>query len=61
MLRDQAVVLIFLLVLSMVSAIYPADHWKYSKELTTDNFDSHVQSVIDSGKTLFVRWIASEG
>lgn len=61
MLRDQAVVLIFLLVLSMVSAIYPADHWKYSTELTTDNFDSHVQSVIDSGKTLFVRWIASEG
>jgi len=24
-------------------------------------FDTTVQSAIDSGKTLFVRWIASEG
>jgi len=48
-------------ILAIAHAIYPADHFTFSKELTTDNFDAHVQSEIDAGRTLFVRWIASEG
>jgi len=51
----------FVAVLQMVAAIYPEDHWKFSKELTTDNFESEVQAAIDAGKTMMVRWIASEG
>jgi len=43
------------------AGIYPDDHWQYSTQLTADNFDSTVQEAIDAGKTLFVRWIASEG
>ena len=46
---------------TLTSAIYPDDHWDYSTELTTENFDEFVQSEIDSGRTLFVRWIASPG
>ncbi len=42
-------------------AIYPNDHWSYSKQLTTANFDEYVKSQVDAGKTLFVRWIASAG
>lgn len=41
--------------------IYPDDHWSNSAKLTVDNFESTVQTEIDSGKTMFVRWIASEG
>ena len=47
--------------LTLTSAIYPDDHWEYSTELTTENFDSFVESEIESGRTLFVRWIASPG
>jgi len=43
------------------SAIYPADHWTYSTELTTTNVDEFVKTNVDAGKTVFVRWIASEG
>jgi len=46
---------------STASAIYPADHWTYSTELTTGNVDEFVKSNVDAGKTVFVRWIASEG
>ena len=41
--------------------IYPEGHWDYSTKLTTANFDGIVKDNIDKGKTLFVRWIASEG
>jgi len=41
--------------------IYPADHFKRSHKLTTSNFDDIVKREVDSGKTLFVRWIASSG
>jgi len=30
-------------------------------KLTPDNFDATVKAAVDSDKTLFVRWIASEG
>jgi len=42
-------------------AIYPDDHWTFSTELTKDNHVDHIKSVVDSGKTLFVRAIASAG
>lgn len=41
--------------------MYAGDHWKYSRKLTTKNFDDEVKMHVDSGKTFFVRWIASEG
>jgi len=34
---------------------------KYSTKLTVGSFDNFVKEQVDSGKTLFVRWIASEG
>ena len=45
-----------------VHAIYPDDHWQYSTQITDESqFQSHIQSEIDAGRTLFVRWIASPG
>jgi hypothetical protein len=43
------------------NAIYPDDHWTYATELTTENVDEFVKTGVDAGKTVFVRWIASEG
>jgi len=43
------------------SAIYPSDHWDYSKKLTTENFTPSIEAAIGEDKTVFVRWIASEG
>jgi hypothetical protein len=45
----------------LVAGIYPPGHWDHSKQLTKSNFDAYVKDNIDAGKTLFVRWIASEG
>ena len=42
-------------------AIYPDEHWDYSTKLTKDNIDSTIKECVDGGKTLFVRFIASEG
>lgn len=43
------------------AAIYPSDHFKYSTKLTNSNYREFIKSEVDSGRTLFVRWIASEG
>ena len=45
----------------LAAAIYPEDHWSFSSKLTVANFDETVKTQVDSGKTLFVRWIASSG
>jgi hypothetical protein len=42
-------------------AIYPDDHWDHATELTTENADDFVKTNVDAGKTVFIRWIASEG
>jgi hypothetical protein len=42
-------------------AIYPDGHFDRVKKCTTDNFEGFVKEEVDAGKTLFVRWIASEG
>lgn len=59
------ILLCLLFVLSLVHqqvvAIYPDDHFTFSKKLTVSNFDAEVKEAVDSGKTMFVRWIASPG
>ena len=42
------------------ASIYPDDLWTYSTKLTTSNYVESIQSEIDNGKTVFVRFIASE-
>jgi len=46
---------------TLIQAIYPDDHWNYSKKLTSSTFDDIVEEEINAGRTLFVRWIASPG
>ena len=43
------------------SGIYPDGHWDKATKLTPDNADEFVKTNVDAGKTVFVRWIASEG
>jgi hypothetical protein len=51
-----------LTLLACASAIYPEDHWTYSTKINTrEELDALVQKETDSGKTLFIRWIASAG
>ena len=60
--RILSLALAALLSATVASAgIYPPDHWTYSTKLTTDNYASKISNEIDAGKTVFVRWIASEG
>lgn len=50
------------LLVASATAIYPDDLWERSTKLTTqEGFDAAVQEAIDNDRTLFVRWIASEG
>ena len=42
-------------------AIYPDNHFDYSTKVTGANIDKVIGDVVDAGKTLFVRFIASEG
>lgn len=53
--------LLLLAIAGFVSAIYPDGHWNHATQLTVDNFDEIVKREVDSGKTFFVRWIASAG
>jgi len=43
------------------ASIYPEGHFDTSIKLTQANFEETVKTQVDSGKTFFVRWIASEG
>lgn len=36
------------------------DHFHFSQVLTSENFEEVVQSEIDSGRTMFVRFIAND-
>ena len=49
------------LLVAGASAISPEGHFGRVTKLTEDNFESEIQSSIDAGKTVFVRWIASSG
>ena len=46
--------------LAVAAAIYPSDHWDYSTELGSDNFETFVKTNVDAGKAVFVRFIAYE-
>jgi len=43
------------------AGIYPDNHWDFSTELTADTADAFVKENVDAGKTVMIRWIASEG
>jgi hypothetical protein len=43
------------------AGIYPSDHFEYSAKLSQENFNSEITAAVDGGKTMFVRFIASEG
>jgi len=51
----------FALAAVVQGGIYPDGHWDHSTELTADSADDFVKSNVDAGKTVFIRWIASEG
>lgn len=60
--RKSLVCARMLLVATLLAAgIYPDGHWTRATKLTPANFEGFVESQVDAGKTLFVRWIASEG
>jgi len=54
-------ILVGALFASAASAIYPDDHWNHATELTAATADEFVKTNVDAGKTVIIRWIASEG
>jgi len=42
-------------------SLFAEDHWTYSTDLTSENVDEFVKSNVDGGRTVFIKWIASEG
>ena len=46
---------------ALVGSIYPDNHFDTVTKLTKGNIDDTIKTNIDAGKTLFVRFIASEG
>jgi hypothetical protein len=54
-------VAVAMLLLLANASIYPDGHWSVATKLTEDTFDDVVKQEVDAGRTLFVRWIASEG
>lgn len=53
--------LVALLATAVSAGIYPDNHWEFSTELNNDNAKDFIKKGVDEGKTVFVRWIASEG
>jgi len=43
------------------AGIYPDGHFDHVTKMTEATFEDVVKKEVDAGKTLFVRWIASEG
>lgn len=50
-----------MLALAGSGGIYPAGHFDRVTKLTTANAEESIKGAVSAGKTLFVRWIASEG
>jgi len=46
---------------ALIAGIYPEGHFDVVTKCTQGTFDGFVKEQVDAGKTLFVRWIASEG
>lgn len=47
--------------IGLLASIYPDGHFDRVTKCTATNFEEIVKTQVDSGKSLFVRWIASEG
>ena len=45
----------------LLGGIYPDNHWYHSVKLNSENMDATIEESIAEGRTLFVRFIASEG
>jgi len=54
-------ILLVTIVTGKSATIYPDGHWDRCTKLTQQNFDQEIKNAVNSDKTLFVRWIASEG
>ena len=59
--RRVAKMAALLVTAALLSSIYPDGHFQSVTKLTASNIDATIKSNIDAGKTLFVRFIASEG
>jgi|TARA_B100000768_G_scaffold166003_1_gene168990 hypothetical protein len=46
---------------ALLAGIYPDGHFDKVHKCTESGFDDLIKTSVDAGKTLFVRWIASEG
>lgn len=46
---------------ALLGSIYPDGHFDVVTKCSADMFEGFVQREVDAGRTLFVRWIASEG
>ena len=53
--------LVAVLALASSGGIYPDGHFGRVTKVTTSNADEFVKTNVDAGKTVFLRWIASEG
>jgi hypothetical protein len=56
-----SVLCVFALSAVAQAGIYPEGQWEHATELSPENADDFVKTNVDAGKTVFVRWIASEG
>ena len=50
-----------LLTTALLASIYPDGHFDTVTQLTSSNIDATIEGALNEGKTLFVRFIASEG
>lgn len=59
---SKLLAVVMALLVPRLTAIYPDELWERSSKLTTkESFDAAIEDAIESDRTLFVRWIASEG
>ena len=58
---DVTIMAAALLTTALLAGIYPDGHFDTVTKLGKANVDTVIKDTIDSGKTLFVRFIASEG
>jgi hypothetical protein len=46
---------------ALLGSIYPDGHFNVVTKCSAGMFEDFVKGEVDAGRTLFVRWIASEG
>ena len=60
--RASATMALVALTATLLAGIYPDGHFDHVTKVTDETmFNALVKEQVDAGKTLFVRWIASEG